>query len=87
MTETQTQQHLEKLMADRRAKLDALRDRGLDPFPSRYRVQTSVSDVRAAFDALTTEELEIRSEAVRLAGRLRAVRRQGKVIFADISDG
>ncbi len=87
MTETVTQQPLEKLMADRRTKLDALRDRGLDPFPSRFRVQTSVSDVRGAFDSLTTEELETRSEAVRLAGRLRAVRRQGKVIFADISDG
>ncbi len=87
MTETQTQQPLEKLIADRRTKLDALRDRGLDPFPSRFRVQTSVSDVRGAFDALTTEELEAGSEAVRLAGRLRAVRRQGKVIFADISDG
>jgi len=87
MTETQTQQPLEKLIADRRTKLDTLRDRGLDPYPSRFRVQTSVSDVRATFDALTTEELETRSEAVRLAGRLRAVRRQGKVIFADISDG
>ncbi|MCK5379428.1 MAG: lysine--tRNA ligase, partial [Acidobacteria bacterium] len=87
MTETVTQQPLEKLIADRRAKLDALRDRGLDPYPSRFRVQTSVSDVRGAFDSLTTEELETRSEAVRLAGRLRAVRRQGKVIFADISDG
>jgi len=87
MTETQTQQPLDKLIADRRTKLDTLRDRGLDPYPSRFRVQTSVSDVRATFDALTTEELETRSEAVRLAGRLRAVRRQGKVIFADISDG
>lgn len=87
MTETQTQQPLEKLIADRRIKLDALRDRGLDPFPSRFRVQTSVSDVRGAFDALTTEELQTRSENVRLAGRLRAVRRQGKVIFADLSDG
>lgn len=87
MTEPQTQQPLEKLMADRRAKLDALRDRGLDPYPPRFRVQTSVSDIRGAFDVLTTEELETRSEAVRLAGRLRAVRRQGKVIFADVSDG
>ncbi len=87
MTETQTQQPLDKLMADRRTKLDALRARGLDPFPSRFRVQTSVSDIRGAFDSLTTEELESRSEAVRLAGRLKAVRRQGKVIFADLSDG
>lgn len=87
MTETQTQQPLDKLMADRRIKLDALRDRGLDLYPPRFRVETSVSDVRGAFDELTTEELEARSEAVRLGGRLRAVRRQGKVIFADLSDG
>ncbi|MEN8164937.1 MAG: lysine--tRNA ligase [Acidobacteriota bacterium] len=87
MTETQTQQPLDKLMADRRTKLHALRDRGLDPYPSRFRVQTSVSDIRRAFDSLTTEELESRSETARLAGRLKAVRRQGKVIFADLSDG
>lgn len=87
MTETQTHQPLEKLMADRRTKLEALRDRGLDPFPPRFRVETSVSDVRGSHDELTTEELEAKSETVRLAGRIRAIRRQGKVIFADLSDG
>jgi len=87
MTETQTQQPLDKLMADRRTKLEALRERGLDPYPSRFRVETSVSDIRKAFDALTTEELEARAETARLGGRLLAMRRQGKVIFADVSDG
>ncbi len=87
MTETQTQQPLDKLMADRRTKLEALRDRGLDPYPSRYRVETSVSDIREAFDALTTQELEARAATARIGGRLLAMRRQGKVIFADISDG
>ena len=87
MTENQPQQPLEKLMADRRAKLEALRTRGLDPFPSRFRVENSVTDLRDAFDASTTEELEERKAPVRVAGRLQAVRRQGKVIFADVSDG
>lgn len=87
MTEIQTQQPLEKLIADRRAKLDALRERGLDPYPSRFRVQTSVSEVREAFEGLKTEELAAMSEVVRVAGRLMAIRRQGKVIFADVSDG
>ncbi len=87
MTEAPSQQPLDKLIGDRRAKLDALRDRGLDPYPSRFRVETSVSDIRSAFDALDTEELETRSETVRLGGRLLAVRKQGKVIFADLSDG
>jgi lysyl-tRNA synthetase class 2 len=87
MTETQTQQPLDKLMADRRTKLEALRDRGIDPYPARFRVETSVSDIREAFDALTTQELESRGATARLGGRLLAMRRQGKVIFADISDG
>ena len=87
MSEAQTQQPLSKLLADRRAKLDALCERGIEPYPTRFRVETSVTGIRQRFDGLTAQELEEKDEQIRVAGRLRAIRGQGKVVFADISDG
>jgi lysyl-tRNA synthetase class 2 len=81
------QQPIEQLLANRRAKLDAIRDLGIDPYPRRFRVEESVRAVRERFDGATAEELEALKPGVKLAGRLRAVRGHGKVSFADISDG
>jgi lysyl-tRNA synthetase class 2 len=78
---------VEQLIANRRAKLDALLELGQDPYPRRYRVDESVSEARARFEEKTAEELEAEAPQVRLGGRLRAVRGHGKVSFADISDG
>jgi lysyl-tRNA synthetase class 2 len=86
-TDSDTQQPLEKLIADRRAKLEALRERGLEPYPTRYRVEQPISVIRAQWESAAAEDLEQRLPRVRIAGRIRAVRRQGKVVFADLSDG
>jgi lysyl-tRNA synthetase class 2 len=86
-TESESQQPIEKLIGDRRAKLDALRERGIEPYPTRYRVGESVTGVRAAWDGSSTEDLESQAPRTRVAGRVRALRRQGKVVFADLSDG
>ena len=87
MTDPGSQQPLEKLIADRRAKLDRLRELGLDPYPTRCRVSRPVTAVREELEPLDAAELERREPRERLAGRLRAIRRQGKVVFADITDG
>lgn len=88
MSDSKTQQQpIEQLIANRVAKLDELRRLGVDPFPARFRVEESVSDVKRRFAAATAEELEQSRPEVRLAGRLRAVRGHGKVSFADLSDG
>ncbi|MCD4748418.1 MAG: lysine--tRNA ligase [Thermoanaerobaculales bacterium] len=87
MSQEQAQIPLKKLIADRMAKLEALKDRGVDPYPPRYRVETSVTTIRERYDELTAEELEEQKATVRVGGRLRAIRSQGKVIFADLSDG
>ncbi len=87
MTETSSQQPLEKLIADRRAKLERLVDSGMDPYPARFRVDQSIAEVRSEFDDLDAEALRARAARRRVAGRLRAIRRQGKVVFADLSDG
>ena len=86
-TRDEAQQPVEQLIANRRAKLDALLELGQDPYPRRYRVDESVSEARARFEEKTAEELEAEAPQVRLGGRLRAVRGHGKVSFADISDG
>jgi len=83
----ETQQPIEQLLANRRAKLEAIYELGLDPFPRRFRVEESVSQARERFEGLTSEELEAEKPRVVLGGRLRAVRGHGKVSFADLSDG
>jgi lysyl-tRNA synthetase class 2 len=82
-----SQQPVEQLIANRQAKLDALREMGLNPYPRRFRVELSVSDARSRYDEIEAEKLEAEAPSVRLGGRLLAVRGHGKVSFADLSDG
>ena len=65
--------------AARREKLDALRQRGIDPFAYGYaRTHTA----REAVDAFTSD----RTVAVRVAGRLVSLRGHGKTSFAHLED-
>ena len=87
MSDSDKQQPLETLIANRRSKLDRLRELGVDPFPTRFRVSASISEVRERLGARSAEELEAEQPRVRLAGRVRAIRGHGKLSFADLSDG
>jgi len=80
-------QPIEQLIANRLAKLDELRELGLEPYPTRYRVEESIREAKRRFADATAEELGAEKPEVRLAGRLRAVRGHGKVSFVDLSDG
>jgi len=82
-----SKQPIEQLIENRLAKLDELRELGLEPYPARYRVEESVKAAKHRFADTTAEELETEKPEVRLAGRLRAVRGHGKVSFVDLSDG
>ncbi len=86
-TKDDAQQPLEQLIAHRRAKLDALRELGREPYPRRFRVEESISELRALKDEATAEELAADPPRARVAGRLVAIRGHGKVSFADLSDG
>lgn len=73
------------------AKLETLRQTGIDPYPARADVTHSASQVVEAFcaaeaNAAATEHpaLEV---AVRTAGRLTSIRVMGKATFAHIVDG
>jgi lysyl-tRNA synthetase class 2 len=72
------------LLAVRRAKLDALRAAGIDPFPPAFPGVVPTADVRAAHDGL---EAGAETDATyRVAGRLTQRRGQGKMAFLDLVD-
>ena len=75
---------LGRLIAERRAKAEALREQGIDPFPARFPDRQAIGDVRDANEALAPGE-DAAGE-VRLAGRVIARRGQGKLIFLDLED-
>jgi lysyl-tRNA synthetase class 2 len=76
-----------ELRAARRANLEALRARGVDPFAAtRYDVTAHAGDLHARFTGLAAED-EAPAESFGLAGRLMAVRKMGKgAIWADLWD-
>jgi lysyl-tRNA synthetase, class II len=71
-------------MDDRRAKLERLREQGIDPFPHEFDGVTPVAEVHAAHD-----DLDAGAEtdaAYRIAGRLAARRGHGGAAFLDVVD-
>ncbi|MHB1951183.1 MAG: lysine--tRNA ligase [Acidiferrobacteraceae bacterium] len=71
--------------AQRRAKLAALRTRGI-AYPNDFRRDALAGELHDAWDHVAPESLEERSVAVRLAGRLMAKRIMGKASFAHLQD-
>jgi len=73
------------VLADRREKLERLRERGVDPFPHEFAGREEIAEVRAAHEGLAPG-IETAS-AHRIAGRLVARRGHGKAAFLDLRDG
>jgi lysyl-tRNA synthetase class 2 len=71
-------------MDDRRAKLERLREQGIDPFPHRFEGVTSIGEVHAAHDGL--EAGEETDAGYRVAGRITGRREMGKAAFLDLVD-
>ncbi len=71
---------LDELLRVRRAKLEAWRAEGVDPFGRAYARTHGAAEVVAQFATLE-------GARVSLAGRVRAVRGHGKLTFADLQDG
>ena len=70
------------LIEQRRAKLDALRARGLDPFRNKFTPALGCGDARAQFEAGSLAD----GAHVALAGRITAHRDMGKSQFLDLKD-
>jgi lysyl-tRNA synthetase, class II len=74
-----------KLMAQRRQKLQALRAQD-NPFPNDFRRNALAADLHARFDDVDNEQLETEDIHVALAGRMIAKRVMGKASFAQLLD-
>jgi len=78
---------VDDLMAQRIAKLEQLRAKGIDPYPlrsTRTHTSTDVQGIVAAFAEGQNEDL---SSEVDVAGRVVARRDMGKATFLDLQDG
>jgi lysyl-tRNA synthetase, class II len=71
-------------MDDRRAKLERLREQGIEPFPHEFDDVTPIDDVHAAHDDL--EAGQETDSAYRVAGRMIARRGHGGAAFIDVVD-
>lgn len=75
-----------KIMAERRVKLSAIREKGV-AFPNDFKPQHKAADLHEQFGSLTREELEEKAIPVVLAGRMMLKREAGKkAAFATLQD-
>ena len=72
---------LDDLRKERERKLGLVRAAGIDPYPASVAWDFEIAAALKDF-----EKLETSAKEVSLAGRLRSIRDQGKIIFADIED-
>ena len=73
------------LIAERRAKLARLRERGI-AFPNDFRRDALAAELQKAHEGQEPAQLEALGITARIAGRLRAKRVMGKASFAKIED-
>ncbi len=71
--------------ANRAAKLRRLRERGIDPYPPRYRRTCDNATAVALFEA-AEDGSRPAAEGLSLAGRVVAMRNMGRSVFLDIQD-
>ncbi|WP_035054695.1 lysine--tRNA ligase [Carnobacterium pleistocenium] len=70
----------------RREKLDALRERNVDPFGSRFERTHLSTELHETYDEFTKEEIAGKEETATVAGRIMTKRGKGKVGFAHLQD-
>lgn len=75
---------LDALIAERRRKRGSLAERGIDPYPSRFDRTALAGELHERHAGLEPDTRT--GEQVRLAGRVTAVRRHGKLSFATLAD-
>ncbi len=72
------------LFALRQAKLQQIEALGQSAYPNSFRATHSIADLRSGYDSATTEQLEAERINVAIAGRIMAIRTQGKAGFAQL---
>jgi len=84
-TTTATVQDENKLIAERREKLRALRAQGI-AFPNDFAPDAFAGDLVTDFDGKTAEEVEAAARRVKVSGRMMSKRDTGKLAFVHIQD-
>lgn len=85
MTDIEQIQDENKLIAERRAKLAALREKGI-AFPNDFRRNVMAGEIHAKYHAMDAAALEAQPVRVSVAGRMMSRRLMGKAAFAHIKD-
>jgi len=62
-------------------KIQALRNLGIDPYDGNFRKTHDIGEIRNQFEDLVDKDVE-----VKIAGRIMALRKHGKAVFADLQD-
>jgi lysyl-tRNA synthetase, class II len=75
-----------KLIAERREKLAAIRGQGV-AFPNDFKPKNHAADLQQKYGELPNEELEPQGITVAVAGRMMLKRIMGKASFATLQDG
>jgi len=75
---------IDALIGERRRKREELAGQGIDPYPSRFDRTALADDLHEHHTGLDPDTRT--GEQVRLAGRVTAVRRHGKLSFATLAD-
>ncbi len=78
---------LDDQIQNRREKRQRLAEAGIVPYPHRFEWDLEPCGVCQAYNDKTAEELEAAGIRLRVPGRVRSIRRQGKLAFADVHDG
>lgn len=80
---------LSELQAIRQAKVEALRERGIEPYPTRSSRSSTVANAKGSFAEIEPSLAEGDEDESRhtIAGRLVSRRHQGKTVFAHVRDG
>ena len=73
------------LLAERRAKLQRVREEGIEPYPHGFPDRTEIAAVRESHEEIDPGEET--TDRYRVAGRLTAKRGHGKASFLDLRDG
>ena len=78
---------LDEQIQNRRDKRQALAEAGVTTYPHRFEWDLEPTDIKMKHGEATAEELEALGLRLRVPGRVRSIRQQGKLVFLDLHDG
>jgi len=75
-----------RIINERKENLTALRKAGINPYAYRFEKNATATEIKKVYAQLKEEEKDSMRNAVKVAGRLMAIRVMGKAAFAHLQD-